>query len=146
MDTQTEHRIIYLGVGVVAIALLIWGVIAFEHRQDSDEARNKADELVEAYKSVDLPTPENTDQIVATLGTDGGQVCATATDDLSQALFKLHTFLNASKPGASPVTLDRDVVEGGALIIEVYCPDMLDDYLEFINEDLDTDDGVIDFD
>lgn len=146
MQQKTEHRIIYLGCGVIFVGLLVWGIVAFEHRSDSQAAQDKADELIQLYRGAGLPVPDDTDQITATLGTDGGQVCATADDDLAQGLYKLNTALNPGSVGSRAVTLDRDVVEGGALIVEVYCPDKLADYLKFVNDDLDTEDGVVDLD
>lgn len=146
MQRETEHRLIYGIAGLAVVGLLVWGIVAFRHQEDSAAARTKADELVALYQQHGLPTPEDTDQLTATLGTDGGQLCATATDDYAQSLYKLTTALNVGSVGGRQVVLDRDVVEGGALIVEVYCPDKLTDYREFIDEDLTTETGVIDLD
>ena len=78
--------------------------------------------------------PADTDQIVATLGTDGGAVCANPANALGKATAaRLRSANGASFVGRRPVIFDRRFVVGEALILQIYCPDELAAYQEKID-------------
>ena len=73
------------------------------------------------------------------LGDDGGATCADPNDALTRAILLSQLANGAAGPGARPVIADSRVVQGQLLIIQVYCPDELEDFKQFV-EDLKTDD------
>ena len=72
------------------------------------------------------------------LGDDGGATCEDPNEALNRAVLLAQLSNGASGPGSRPVIADSRVFQGQLLIIEVYCPDELDDFREFV-EDLKTD-------
>jgi hypothetical protein len=67
------------------------------------------------------------------LGDDGGAVCTDPNNYLKVALARNSISNGASGPGMRPVIGPRQMVEAEALAIKVYCPDQLDEYLNFVN-------------
>lgn len=121
-------------LGVVTLA----GVLAFSRGVENAQAQNKANELVNALTEVGARTPD-VDQVARVLGDDGGATCANPNDALSRAVLLSQLTNGATGPGARPVIADSRVVQGQLLIIEIYCPDELDDFKDFV-DDLKTDD------
>ena len=68
------------------------------------------------------------------LGDDGGAVCANPNKALSRATLLTQLANGASGPGARPVIADSRVVQGQVLIIQVYCPDELEEFQEFADD------------
>ena len=73
------------------------------------------------------------------LGDDGGATCDDPNEALSRATLLSLLANGATGPGARPVIADSRAVKGQLLIIEIYCPDELEDFQEFV-DDLKTDD------
>ena len=73
------------------------------------------------------------------LGDDGGATCEDPNDALSRSVLLAQLSNGASGPGARPVIADSRVFRGQLLIIEIYCPDELDEFQAYV-EDLKTDD------
>ena len=121
-------------LGVVTLA----GVLAFARGVNDAQAQNKANELIDALTEVGARTPDP-DQLARVLGDDGGATCENPNEALGRAVLLSQLTNGATGPGARPVIADSRVVQGQLLIIEVYCPDELDDFKEFV-DDLKTDD------
>ncbi|WP_370619728.1 hypothetical protein [Mumia sp. Pv 4-285] len=140
VETQSkrERTWIYLAVCVVLGAIVIAGLVAFSSARESREAEEKADQLIAAIEDAGATAPSQ-DQVVRVLGDDGGATCENPNDALSRAALLAQLANGASGPGARPVIADSRVFKGQLLIIEIYCPDELDDFNEFV-EDLKTDD------
>jgi hypothetical protein len=128
-----EQRVMYFFVGAVVVTLMVLGLILYDGAQDNQEAQAKADQLVQEFEAAGLPVPENTDQIVATLGTDGGAVCANPANALGKATLHDSLTNGASHVGRRAVIVDRRIVQGEALILQTYCPDELAAYQEKID-------------
>jgi hypothetical protein len=96
---------------------------------DSTEALRKAQQLQEKLEEAGLPVPD-TDTLVRLYGTNGGVVCEFAGSDF-QTYFNLIHFANT---GRRPVHIDPRIFEYDAAVIEVYCPENLDAYLEAVEE------------
>ena len=73
------------------------------------------------------------------LGDDGGPTCDDPNDALRRAILLAQLANGATGPGSRPVIADSRVFQGQVLIIEIYCPDELDDFQAFV-DDLKTDD------
>lgn len=133
-----ERSWIYITALVVLGVLVVAGLIAFSSARETRNAEEKADELIAALEDAGARTPDR-DQIVRVLGEDGGATCENPNDALSRAVLLSQLSNGATGPGARPVVADSRVFQGQKLIIEIYCPDELDDFNEFV-DDLETDD------
>ena len=133
-----ERSWIYITALVVLGVLVVAGLLAFNSARETRNAEEKADELIAALEDAGARTPDR-DQIVRVLGEDGGATCENPNDALSRAILLSQLSNGATGPGARPVVADSRVFQGQKLIIEIYCPDELDDFNEFV-DDLETDD------
>ena len=136
-QTPRERSWIYITACVVLGLMVLGALIVFSAARETVRAEEKADELIAALEDAGARTPDR-DQIVRVLGDDGGATCDDPSEALSRAT--LHSMLanGATGPGARPVIADSRVFKGQLLIIEIYCPDELDDFKEFV-DDLKTD-------
>ncbi|MER6971725.1 hypothetical protein ABT304_11745 [Nocardioides sp. NPDC000445] len=139
-QSKRERSWIYITALVVLGILLVVGLIAFNSARETRNAEEKADELIAALEDAGAQAPDK-DQIVRVLGDDGGATCEDPNDALNRAILLSQLSNGASGPGARPVVVDSRVFQGQKLIIEIYCPDELDDFNEFV-DDLETDDVV----
>ena len=73
------------------------------------------------------------------LGDDGGATCTDPNEALNRAVLLSQLANGSGGPGTRPVIADSRVIRGQLLIIEIYCPEELDDFKQFV-EDLETDD------
>ena len=141
-EPQAEsHRTMYIVIGAVVVVLAIVGLFLYDAAQDNQEAQAKAEQLTQAFTRAGLPVPADTDQIVATLGDDGGAVCENPANALGKATLLDQISNGASFVGRRPVIFDRRFVLGEALILQIYCPDKRQAYQEKI-DDLKYDDTV----
>lgn len=135
---QRERNWIYITACVLLAAMAVVALIAFGAARETREAQEKADELIAAIEDAGATAPSK-DQIVRVLGDDGGATCQDPNEALSRAALLAQLANGASGPGSRPVISDSRVFQGQLLIIEVYCPDELEDFQEFV-DDLKTDD------
>lgn len=140
METQTsrERSWIYITACVILGLMVLGSLIVFSAARETAKAQDKADELIAALEDAGARTPDR-DQIVRVLGDDGGATCDDPNEALSRATLLSLLANGATGPGARPVIADSRVVKGQLLIIEIYCPDELEDFKEFV-DDLKTDD------
>jgi hypothetical protein len=137
-ETQSGHERgwIYITSVVILVALAIIALFTFSSARESRQAQEKAAELIAALEDAGARTPDP-DQIVRVLGDDGGATCENPNDALNRAVLLSQLANGATGPGARPVVADSRVFKGQLLIIEIYCPDELDDFKEFV-DDLET--------
>ncbi|NNN33202.1 hypothetical protein HLK59_23150 [Streptomyces sp. S3(2020)] len=136
----SEHKWIYIGAIVVLVALAVIGVIQYESVKTTNEAAEKANKLADAAEDAGYPRPD-TDVIERALGTDGGQVCDDPATALKSALWKINVSNGAAFVGQRPVIGDAKALRAEAKILEIYCPDKLDEFKDRL-DDLKTDDTV----
>ncbi|MFG2914772.1 hypothetical protein ACGF0D_18025 [Kitasatospora sp. NPDC048298] len=120
----SRHRWIYLGSVALLVAMLITGLLSFAQLHGTDRAAEKAKQLSAKLSAAGYPVPTQ-DQIVHTLGEDGGAVCADPAGALNQAQWTYGMSNGADGPGQRPVLSDREVVRAEAIVLSVYCPDRL---------------------
>ena len=139
-ETQTgrERSAIYVVSVVLLVVFILIGVFTFSSARSSKQAEQKADELIAAIEDAGATAPDK-DQIVRVLGDDGGATCADPNESLTRAILLSQLANGAAGPGARPVIADSRAVKGQLLIIQVYCPDELEDFQKFV-DDLKTDD------
>ncbi|MER7251711.1 hypothetical protein [Kribbella sp. NPDC000426] len=135
---RRERTWIYVTACIVLGVLLIVGLLTFHSQKQTNEATQKADQLIAALAAAGARTPDR-DQIVRVLGNDGGATCANPNEALSKGTFLSLLTNGAAGPGIRPVIADSAIVRGQLLIIKIYCPDELNDFQQFV-DDLKTDD------
>jgi hypothetical protein len=133
-----ERSWIYITTCIVLVVAVIWGVLAFSSARETARAEDKADQLIAALHSAGARTPDQ-DQIVRVFGDDGGATCTDPNKALGRATLLSLLANGAAGPGARPVIADSRAVKGQLLIIEIYCPDELDEFQQFV-DNLKTDD------
>ena len=135
METQpkSQRRILYIVTAVVVGLLVIGGLIAYRSAKSTQEAEQKADQLIAELQKQGARTPTR-EQIVRVLGDDGGAVCAHPDDALNHAAFYGMLTNGAAGPGMRPVIADNKAIQGQLLIMKVYCPDELAGVQEWLND------------
>jgi hypothetical protein len=133
-STRRERTVIYwtavalLAVGVV-VALLTW-----RENRETAEASDKAAQLTAALADAGaerVPPPE---RIAAVLGTDGGIVCADPGSALANAALFAGLSTASGGTGQRVGIASSDAVQAELLVVEVYCPDALDDLQAAIDD------------
>ncbi|GHG26596.1 hypothetical protein ACFFSH_12505 [Streptomyces filamentosus] len=137
----SEHKWIYWGAIVLLLGLLVTGLIRYGSFKRTAETSEKAERLSEELVTAGYPAPDQ-ETAERLLGTDGGQVCESPGNALKKALYQLQQLSNgATGPGSRPVIADSKAVEVERIVLQVYCPDQVDEFDEAV-EDLRTDDTV----
>jgi hypothetical protein len=142
--TEPDNRWIYWGIAVILVALAIFGLIAYDAKQDDQEAQAKAQELTQRLEEAGLTAPADQDMIVATLGNDGGPVCDDPANALGRAILADQLTNGGSHVGRRPVIADSRLVAGQALVLEVYCPEELEEFRQEVVDELKFDDTIED--
>jgi hypothetical protein len=135
------HRTMLWICGGVALVLVIIGLFTYSAGTDDREAQQKAQQLTQKLEAAGLPVPADQDQIVRALGNDGGAVCADPGAALSRGILYDSLVNGASFVGRRPIIADGRVIQGEALILQVYCPDELQEFRDKF-DDLKTDDVI----
>ncbi|MFD9607945.1 hypothetical protein ACFWWS_01100 [Streptomyces sp. NPDC059083] len=136
----SEHKVIYWGTIVILVALVVTGLVRYSAVRTNQKTESKAHQLQEALVRAGYPSPD-TDTVERLLGTDGGQVCEQPGNALKTALWKIQQSNGATGPGMRPVISDTKAVEAERIVLQVYCPDQLDEFDDQV-DDLKTDDTV----
>jgi hypothetical protein len=129
-----SHATMYIIIGAVVVVLAVLGLILYDAAQDNQDAQAKAEQLTHSFAQAGLPVPVNTDQLVASLGDDGGAVCANPANALGKATLLDSMTNGASFVGRRAVIIDARILQGEALILQVYCPDKLPAYKDKIEQ------------
>ncbi|MFE0460261.1 hypothetical protein ACFW1A_13540 [Kitasatospora sp. NPDC058965] len=128
----SEHRWIYIGSIVLLVGLVIGALLTYTQQKATNEAHAKAQKLNDALVAQGFPAL-NTHNIALVLGTDGGVVCTDPNSALKQGLWRIQLASGAGGPGMRPIIADGRILEAGAEVIKVYCPDQLAGYQEQLN-------------
>ncbi|WP_353510320.1 hypothetical protein [Intrasporangium sp.] len=131
-SSDTERRTIYIVACVVVVALLVVALFSYRSKESTEQANQKANQLIAALTAAGAATPQK-DMIVRTLGDDGGAVCKDPNGALSRATLLGSLMNGAGGPGMRPIIADNRMVKGAVLIIQVYCPDELPSFQEFVD-------------
>ena len=136
-----DDRVMYWLIAAFVGVLMIVGLITYSGQKSSQQAQQKAQQLVTKYEQAGLPVPEDLDIVIRTLGEDGGAVCDNPASALGKATLADQITNGADFVGRRPVIIDRDLVIGELLILQTYCPEHLQEYKDKI-DDYKTDDTV----
>jgi hypothetical protein len=136
-----EHRFLYWLIGLVVVVLAVIGLITYSGKQQSEEANAKATQLTQALQQAGLNVPADQDIITRSLGTDGGAVCDNPANALGRALLFDQLVNGASFVGRRPVIADTNVLKGELAILNVYCPEKVQQFRDK-TQDLKLDDTL----
>jgi hypothetical protein len=136
-----SHRTMYWIIGGVVVVLCIIGLITYSGKKADAEAKDKAQQLTQAFEQAGLRVPQDETIITRSLGTDGGAICDNPGDALGKAILFDSLANGASFVGRRPLIADRRAVQGQLLIMQIYCPDKIQDYRDAI-DDLKFDDTI----
>lgn len=139
-ETARRHKWIYIGAIVVLVGMVVGALLTWSSVHRTNEASRKADQLNEQLTANGFRSYPRED-LARTFGTDGGPVCTDTTSALNKAQWLAQQANGAAGPGSRPVISDRRILDAGALVVKVYCPDRLKDYQDQI-DDLKTGDTV----
>jgi hypothetical protein len=140
VEPEHHNRWVYWGAWIVLGVFVVIGLFTFSSASSSRKANDKAEQLIAALDKAGARTPDK-DQIVRVLGSDGGLVCHDPAAALSKATFYSQLMNGAAGPGMRPVVADSQIFKGQLLIMNIYCPDKLDDVKSYV-DDLKSDDVV----
>lgn len=131
-STRRGRSVVYIVAVLLLVVLAVIGLITFRGARETERAGEKADQLISEIESAGSTAPSR-EQIMRVLGDDGGAVCADPNEALSRATFQAQLTNGAGGPGTRPVISESRVVQGQLLIIEVYCPDELAEFQQFVD-------------
>ena len=131
-STDRQRRTIYIVAGVVVLVLLVVGLFTYRSAKSSQQAEQKATQLIAALAAAGAPTPSK-DMVVRVLGDDGGALCDDPAGGLRKAILFDQLTNGAGGPGMRPVIADRRVVAGQLLVLKIYCPDKLPSFQEVVD-------------
>ena len=132
-QTGRERGFVYVGAVVLLVVLLVICLATVRSARTGKKAQDKADQLISAIEDAGGTAPSR-DQIVRVLGDDGGATCTDPNAALNRAILLSQLTNGATGPGSRPVIADSKVVQGQKLIIQVYCPDQLDDFQKYVDD------------
>jgi hypothetical protein len=136
-QSRRERGWIYVTACVVLGLMFLGALITFSAARETRQAREKADQLIAAIEDAGA-TPPSRDQVVRVLGKDGGATCRDPNEALARGALLALVANGASGPGARPVIADSKIFKGQLLIMQVYCPEELQRFKDFVH-DLETD-------
>lgn len=130
---KRDRVVIYVVTGTIVVIAMVLGLVFFNYASGNQEAKAKADQLISALDQAGYRTPTK-DQVVHSLGTDGGAVCANPNKKLSRAILFSQLMNGGTGPGQRPVIVDRRVIAGQLLIMKIYCPDQLTGFQKWVTD------------
>jgi Tfp pilus assembly protein FimT len=140
-EPEHHNRFVYWGAWALLAVFVVIGLFTFSSARESRQANDKADQLIAALEDAGAESVPSKDQIVRILGEDGGATCDDPGNALRKATLYSMVANGAAGPGMRPVIADTRIVQGQLAVIEVYCPDELEDFKSYIS-DLKYDDVV----
>ncbi|MGN6693716.1 MAG: hypothetical protein ACTHN0_06025 [Aquihabitans sp.] len=127
-----SHKAIYATVIGVFAALLVVMMVTFDYDKQNREADRKADQLIALYEKRGLPAPADKDQIARVLGDDAAVVCKPLGNGVDLGTLKTRLGVGGEFYFRS-TRVDAKALIGLESIVQVYCPDELDDIHDFLD-------------
>ena len=140
-ETSSDRArwVVYAVAGGVDLVLIVIGLVANRGHASNQQSEAKAEQLIAAIDKAGY-NPPSTEQVVGVLGDDGGATCADPSEALSQAVLRGVLSNGATGPGMRPTQADTArLLQGQLIAIQVYCPDELEDFKEYV-DDLESED------
>ena len=133
-STQRDRRIIYAVIAGALALLLVICLVFYRRAEASQEAQDKANQLIAALQQAGVRAVPSQEQIVGVLGDDGGAICKNPSSALRQALLFSQLTNGAGGPGIRPVIADSKIFKGELLVIQIYCPDELPQFQQMVEQ------------
>ncbi|WP_448002627.1 hypothetical protein [Agromyces bauzanensis] len=130
---KRERSLIYIITVVVLVALGVIATVMFLTARQEVKSQDKAEELIQVLSDAGVDVNLTAEQISRVLGNDGGAVCANPNDALSRAVLLDRIANGAGGPGIRPIITDERYLQGQVLIMQVYCPNEVEDFQKFID-------------
>jgi hypothetical protein len=127
------NTLLYSIAGATVLLFAGIGLITYTTEHQTQEATAKAQQLQAELAAAGLRSP-STEQLVQTLGADGGAVCLDPDDALRRGILYGQLTNGAGGPGQRPVIADNKVIQGQLLIIKVYCPVYLESFQKVVDD------------
>lgn len=125
---------VYTAWGLLLVGLLAVMIVGFSNRQtnrDMSAADAKAAELVAAFDAAGLE-PLDQGVVADVLGSDGGIACTDPEGTLAIAARRTGLENGAAGPGMRASAFPEQLLTAGRLVLETYCPEVVDDYEDFV--------------
>ena len=132
--TQKDRRLVYIVITVALVLLLIICFVFYRSAQSSQQAQDKANQLIAALQKAGVRVVPSQEQIVRVLGDDGGAICSNPSSALRKALLFSQLTNGAGGPGIRPVMVDSRIFKGELLVIQIYCPDELAEFQQVVEQ------------
>jgi nitrogen fixation-related uncharacterized protein len=132
--TQKDRRVVYIVITVALVLLLIICFVFYRSARSSQQAEDKANQLIAALQKAGVRVVPSQEQIVRVLGDDGGAICQSPTSALRKALLFSQLTNGAGGPGIRPVVVDSRIFKGELLVIQIYCPDELPGFQQVVEQ------------
>jgi Tfp pilus assembly protein FimT len=132
--TQKDRRVVYIVITVALVLLLIICFVFYRSAQSSQEAQDKAGQLIAALQKAGVRAVPSQEQIVGVLGSDGGALCKDPASALGKSILFSQLTNGAAGPGIRPVIVDSKVFKGQLLVIQIYCPDQLPQFQQMVEK------------
>jgi hypothetical protein len=133
-STQKDRRVVYIVITVALVLLLIICFVFYRSAQSSQEAQDKASQLIAALQKAGVRAVPSQEQIVGVLGSDGGALCKDPASALGKSILFSQLTNGAAGPGIRPVIVDSKVFKGQLLVIQIYCPDQLPQFQQMVEK------------
>ena len=135
LETQTdqERRSLYIGVAVVFAVLAVVVLLMFKAGSTTQAAEAKAAQLATEIEKTGATAPP-TKVMVKLFAEDGGAVCEDPNGALSRATLVSLMSTGTGGVGQRPIIADSKVAKGEELILQVYCPEELADFQDFVKD------------
>ena len=133
-STPKDRRLVYIVITVALVLLLIICFVFYRSAQSSQQAQDKANQLIAALQKAGVRVVPSQEQIVRVLGDDGGAICKDPASALRKALLFSQLTNGAGGPGIRPVIVDSRIFKGELLVIQIYCPDQLPQFQQMVEK------------
>ena len=132
-STKRGRSVTYIVATILLVVFAVIALLMFRSVRETQQSLEKADQLIAEINAAGGTAPSR-EQIARVLGDDGGAVCANPNDALSRAILFSQLANGAAGPGTRPVIADVRFVQGQLRIIQIYCPEELDDFQKFVDD------------
>ncbi|MDR7083934.1 Tfp pilus assembly protein FimT [Arthrobacter ginsengisoli] len=132
-STKRGRSVLYIVSMILLVVFAVIALVNFRSARETQQSLEKADQLIATIEAAGGTAPQR-EQIARVLGDDGGAVCANPNDALSRATFLSQLSNGATGPGSRPVIANARIVQGELAILQIYCPDELAEFQQFIDD------------
>ncbi|WP_144673534.1 hypothetical protein [Arthrobacter sp. U41] len=132
-STKKGRSVVYVVSIILLVVLAVIALLTFRSARETQQSLEKADQLIASINEAGGKAPSR-EQIARVLGDDGGAVCANPNEALSRAILLSQLANGAAGPGTRPVIADARFVQGQLRIIQIYCPEELEEFQQFVDD------------